>query len=210
MEDANLEEIKNALNKIQKLKERTAKKDRFCRLYSKVNRNYKELPWYKDAFSPQEINDVSDNLALPVWRKMREYGWIKVQLDGKRRNDSHYKKTNVENIFLLQELMCQMDDEFWQSYDKKYKKKKPWKPEMIPFFFDSAYLGRIQICKYPKSRDWKAELLTEFLHKKEFLFDEDSPYYKGLEKTKRFIEKSLMNGSVEKWEHHLQRFLLQK
>lgn len=209
MEDANLNEIKNVLSKIQKSKER-AKKVKNYKLYNKVNKKYKGLPWHKNGFHPYELNDAKDNLSLPVWRKMREYGWLKFQFDGDRNNDGYYKKSNIENIFLLQELMCQMDDEFWQSYDKKYKKKKPWKPEMIPFFFDSAYLGRIQICKYPKSREWKVKPLTEFLHKKEFLFDQDSPYFKGMEKTRRFIERSLMNGSVEKWEHHLQRYLLQE
>lgn len=119
--------------------------------------------------------------------------------------DGYYLKSNVENLFLLQELMCQMDDDYWHNvhhYDYKIEYK--------PFRFNSAYRGDIFLFSYPKSREWKAELLTDFLHTKEFLFDEDSPHWKGMPKLRYFCLKNLMNSKVEKWEYQVQRFLAKK
>lgn len=91
-----------------------------------------------------------------------------------------------------------MDDEYW--YDAQ---KSQYKIEYKPFHFDSAYRGDIYLFSYPKSREWKAELLTEFLHTKEFLFDEDSPHWKGMKKLRYFCLKNLMNSKVEKWEYQV-------
>jgi hypothetical protein len=50
-------------------------------------------------------------------------------------------------------------------------------------------------------------LVTDFLKTKEYLFDEDSPFFKGHNKTRKFIEKNLFNGKPEKWDYYLKRFL---
>ena len=205
MEDANLDEIKKSIAKINKLKRQKQKKDRFCRMYTKLNRSYKNLPWYKDRFMYDELKEVFQNTALPVFRKMRNYGWVKCQhYEGDSIHDKgYYLKSNIENLFLLQELMCQMDDDYW-GFDKNHKRHKV---EYIPFYFDSVYLGKIKICSYPKTLEWKAEQLTKFLHSKEFLFDEESSFYKGYKKTIYFITNNLMWGKVEKWDFYLKRFL---
>lgn len=92
--------------------------------------------------------------------------------------------------------MCHTDDLFW-----KKRKTVLVKQKLKPFYFDSAYRGRIFLFSYPESREWKAELLTEFLKTKEFLFDEDSPHWKGMKKVRYFCYKFLMNAKVEKWEY---------
>lgn len=209
MDNVTLPEIKEALLKIEKRRDKVYK-IRNNKLYNKVNKNYKNLPWCKETYTKNDLIDSIDNIPFPVWRKMREYGWLKFQQTSPRTNDGYYKKSNIEQIFLLQELMCQMDDDFWQPYDITRNKKFPWRPEYVQFRFNSAYVGDIYICSIPKSKLEKAKLVTEWLHKKEFLFDEDNPFFKGFTKTRKFIEKNIFNGKVEKWDFYLQRFLNEK
>ena len=98
--------------------------------------------------------------------------------------------------------MCQMDECYWAK-----SPKVNWKPEYVPFYFDSLYRGKIWICQIPISKLEKSKLVTEFLKTKEYLFDEDSSFFKGHNKTRKFIEKNLFNGKVEKWDYYLKRFL---
>ena len=79
---------------------------------------------------------------------------------------------------------------------------------MLPFYFDSMYIGRVKICNYPKSKEERAKDVEKYLHSKEYLFDEDNPLSKKLKDTKIFIKKNLFNGKVEKWDYYLQRFLM--
>lgn len=187
-----LKGVKNALAYVEKFRKKNKSRDRY--LYKGLNKKYKKLDWTKNKFNNTEAKEVFENTALPVQRKMRNYGWLKYYpISG--MNDGYYLKSNVENLFLLQELMCQMDDEYWynvQNYNYKIEYK--------PFHFNSAYRGDIFLFSYPKSMEWKAELLTDFLHTKEFLFDEDSPHWKGMKKLRYFCLKNLMKSRVEKWE----------
>lgn len=192
--------VKKALAYVEKFKKKNKNRDRF--LYSNVNKSYKKLNWAKEKFNNAEAKEVFENTALPVQRKMREYGWLKYYPNN-NINDGYYLKSNVENLFLLQELMCQMDDDYWISVYKPVYKKAPMKP----FHFDSAYRGDVYLFSYPLTKEWKAELLTKFLKTKEFLFDEDSPYWKGMKKLRYFCLKNLMNSKVERWEWQVQRFL---
>ena len=101
--------------------------------------------------------------------------------------------------------MCQMDDDYWVKPPAGNKKGN-----YKPFYFDSAYQGRLYLFSYPASMEWKVEPLTEFLHTKEFLFDEDSPYWKGIDSIRYFTQKFLMKCRMEKWEYQVQRYLLEK
>lgn len=195
MDLQSLNGVKKALAYVEKFRKKNKSRDRY--LYNGLNKKYKKLNWSKDKFNNTEAKEVFENTALPVQRKMRNYGWLKYYpLTG--MNDGYYLKSNVENLFLLQELMCQMDDEYWCP-----KKRYGYKIEYKPFHFNSAYRGDIFLFSYPKSKEWKAELLTEFLHTKEFLFDEDSPHWKGMPKLRYFCLKNLMNSKVEKWENQV-------
>lgn len=196
-----LKDIKRAISKIDRLKKKATVKDH---LYRNVNKSYKKLDWNKSKFEIDEMKKAFENTALPVQRKMRNYGWLKYY-PKTGRNDGYYLKSNVENLFFLQEIMCQYDDKYWLSEIKGVTKI-----EYKPFHFDSAYRGDIYLFSYPKSMEWKAELLTDFLHTKEFLFDEDSPHWKGMKKLRYFCLKNLMNSKVEKWEYQVQRFLAKK
>ena len=187
-----LKGVKKALAYVEKFRKKNKSRDRY--LYNGLNKAYKKLDWRKDKFDNAEVKEVFENTALPVQRKMRNYGWLKYYPKNSM-NDCYYLKSNVENLFLLQELMCQMDDDYWDVYPP-IKQKIEYKP----FHFDSAYRGDIYLFSYPISREWKAELLTDFLHTKEFLFDEDSPHWKGMKKLRYFCLKNLMNSSVERWE----------
>ena len=201
MDYLNLKEIKKAIAKINRLKKLCTSKDR---LYNKINKRYKTLDWTKNEFNNTEMKEAFENTALPVQRKMRNYGWLKYYPINHTKS-GYYLRYNVENLFLLQELMCQMDDDYWCDVPRS-----KYKIEYKPFHFNSAYRGDIYLFSYPKSREWKAELLTEFLHTKEFLFDEDSPHWKGMPKLRYFCLKNLMNSKVEKWEYQVQRFLAKK
>ena len=197
-----LKGVKKALAYVEKIRKKNKSRDRY--LYNGLNKAYKKLDWSKDKFNNVEMKEAFENTALPVQRKMRNYGWLKYYPKNSM-NDGYYLKSNVENLFLLQELMCQMDDDYWDVYPP-IKQKIEYKP----FHFDSAYRGDIYLFSYPISREWKAELLTDFLHTKEFLFDEDSPHWKGMKKLRYFCLKNLMNSSVERWEQQVQRFLAKK
>lgn len=197
-----LKDVKKTLEYVDKFRKKNKNRNRF--LYNNLNKTYKNLDWNKDKFNNTEMKEAFENTALPVQRKMRNYGWLKYYPTNSLKS-GYYLRYNVENLFLLQELMCQMDDEYWCN-KKRYKYKKEYKP----FHFDSAYRGDIFLFSYPKSREWKAELLTDFLHTKEFLFDEDSPHWKGMKKLRYFCLKNLMNSKVEKWEYQVQRFLAKK
>lgn len=48
----------------------------------------------------QDISDSLPNTTLGVFRKLREIKKVKCF------NSKYYKKSNIENLFLLQELMC--------------------------------------------------------------------------------------------------------
>lgn len=187
-----LKGVKKALAYVEKFRKKNKSRDKH--LYNGLNKAYKNLDWNKDKFGNSEVKEVFENTALPVQRKMRNYGWLKYYPIN-NMNNGYYLKNNVENLFLLQELMCQMDDDYWDVYPP-IKQKIEYKP----FHFDSAYRGDVYLFSYPISREWKAELLTDFLHTKEFLFDEDSPHWKGMKKLRYFCLKNLMNSSVERWE----------
>lgn len=202
MDLQSLNGVRKALAYVEKIKKKN--KSRNKHLYKGLNKAYKKLDWNKNKFNNAEAKEVFENTALPVQRKMRNYGWLKYYPNSSMK-DGYYLKNNVENLFLLQELMCQMDDDYWCNI-KYYS----YKIEYKPFHFNSAYRGDIFLFSYPKSKEWKAELLTDFLHTKEFLFDEDSPHWKGMKKLRYFCLKNLMNSKVEKWECQVQRFLDKK
>lgn len=202
MDLQSLNGVRKALAYVEKIKKKN--KSRNKHLYKGLNKAYKKLDWNKNKFNNAEVKEVFENTALPVQRKMRNYGWLKYYPNSSM-NEGYYLKNNVENLFLLQELMCQMDDDYWRNI-----KYHSYKIEYKPFHFNSAYRGDIFLFSYPKSKEWKAELLTDFLHTKEFLFDEDSPHWKGMKKLRYFCLKNLMNSKVEKWECQVQRFLDKK
>ena len=52
--------------------------------------------------------------------------------------------------------------------------------------------------------------MTEFLQDKHYIFDETNQFGKPLQVVRKFIEKSLIKSSVEKWDYHFQRFLAKK
>lgn len=201
-----LKEIRTALAYVQKKKRDFKRHKKAKRLYSQVNRKYKDIDWSKDKIISYEANDILSGKSY-IYKR---HGLLKRHADCNNKfihttKNTYYKKSDVEKIFLVQELKCSMDDDFWKN-----TKNVKWKPEYIPFYFNSAYIGNVWICSYPKSLSWKAELLTEYLHSKEYLFDESSPFFRGRTKTYKFIEKNLMHGKVDKWDYYLQRFLSEK
>ena len=192
-----MKEMDAALKKIQRKKEKMRSKENA--LYNNLNKKYKQIDWSKEFLTKKDIEDALPNSSLGVLRKMRDEKVVRCF------DREFYKTSNFENLFLLQEIMCHTDDLFW-----KKRKTVIVKQKLKPFYFDSAYRGRVFLFSYPESREWKAELLTEFLKTKEFLFDEDNPHWKGMKKVRYFCYKFLMNAKVEKWEYQVQRFLREK
>lgn len=205
MDNLNLEEIKKALKKIDR-KRRAKRRAGNFRIFKKVNKNYRKLDWTKSTFTIHDLRGSIEDTALPVFRKMRNYGWVRTQFNGNSTAyNSYYLRSNIENLFLLQELMCQMDDNYWfQRVDEKPKKIKH---KYIPFYYNSKYLGKVYIGSFPQGLEWKQELLNEFLKDKEYIFDERTPYGRPLKEVCRFLGKNLINGKVEKWDFYYKRFL---
>lgn len=195
--------LNEILKKIKKNKNVKIERKDFS--YRQYNKGYKKLDFTKDYFTTAEIREQMNDEYHKTWRILLRQGDLKAIIRNNTHNDVVYLKDNVESICLLKEIGSQFEEEF-------FNKPKPTvsKIEYKPFHFDSAYRGDIYLFSYPKSREWKAELLTEFLHTKEFLFDEDSPHWKGMPKLRYFCLKNLMNSKVEKWEYQVQRFLAKK
>lgn len=192
--------MREALQKIAKKRKKLKKRTKS--LYSKLSQEYKKFDWRCDYIETRELSKFSNNSALGVKRKARELKKIRVcKKDGRK---AYYSKTNIKGIFLLQELMCQMDDDYW--FDRPTP-PIPTKPKYVPYYFDSKYLGRCYICSHPQTLEWKQPLLTEFLQDKQYIFDEDNPFGRPFKEVKRFIEKTLIKGKVEKWNYYFQRFL---
>lgn len=169
-------------------------------LYRDMNKKYKNLDWSKKQFEPKQIVDSVNDEQFKCYRRMKMDGQIK---SIKSNNKYKIQRQNLQGVFLLRQISVSMQNKYMIL--PKHVKRKP--VQYSSLYFDSAYIGRYYICAYPKTLEWKEPLLIEYLKTKEFLFDETSPFFKGYEKTRRFIEKSLMKGSVEKWDFHLQRFL---
>ena len=195
--------LNEILKKIKKNKNVKIERKDFS--YRQYNKEYKKLDFTKDYFTTAEIREQMNDEYHKTWRILLRQGDLKAIIRNNTHNDVVYLKDNVESICLLKEIGSQFEEEF-------FNKPKPTasKIEYKPFHFDSAYRGDIYLFSYPKSREWKAELLTDFLHTKEFLFDEDSPHWKGMKKLRYFCLKNLMNSKVEKWEQQVQRFLAKK
>ena len=132
------------------------------------------------------------------WRILLRQGDLKGMIRNNNPCDVVYLKDNVESVCLLKEIGAQMEEQFFGKIIIKPKKTK-----YKPFHFDSAYRGDIYLFSYPVTKEWKAELLTNFLHTKEYLFDEDNPHWKGMKALRYFCLKNLMNSKVEKWEYQV-------
>ncbi len=197
MKCVSLQEIEKKLKQLNRYRKKVKSKDK--KLYNTINKKYKKIDWQKQWLRKADLDEALPNSVCHVLRKMRNEGMVKCF------NREFYKTSNFEGLFLLQEQMCQMDEDYWKDVQIPY-----YKTEYKPFHFDSAYRGDVYLFSYPISKEWKAELLTEFLHTKEFLFDEDSPHWKGMKKLRYFCLKNLMNSKVEKWEYQVQRFLAKK
>lgn len=200
-----LDDVKKAIESIKKKKSSLRAKTPV--LYSSFSNDYKKHDWSQHYIETQELKKIANKSAIGVIRKARDLKKIKVI--GKKDNHFYYSKMNVKGLFILQEMMCLTDDEFWT---KKYRvtkkqKKKRKKIKYIPFYFDSKYLGRCYICSHPESLSWKRELVTEYLQDKHYIFDETNKFGKPLQIVRKFIEKSLIKGQVEKWDYHFHRFL---
>ena len=195
-----LKRIKYAQRYVKTHKKRTLSKESI--LYNKVNKKYKKIDWNVKKFRYKQLQEILQNSALHCF-----YRLVKDKHLRNHNVGQGYLKDNVEKLFLMQELMCQMDFKFWVNTHNKKKKQKPWRPQYVRFQFDSLYLGKIYICTIPKSKIEKSKLVTQYLHTKEYLFDQDNEYFKGLKRVKYFICKNLINGKIQKWDFYLKRFL---
>ena len=194
-----LKDVKRALKYMENLKNKNRNKGNY--LYSKFDKTYKKIDWSSEKIDNHTVRQILQNNVMMTYDKLVENKKLRFFSNGCRK-EGYYLRSNVQNLLLVQELMSQMDDRYWMK-----KSNEKWKPEYVPFYFDSVYRGKIWICQIPITKIEKSKLVTEFLHTKEYLFDEDCPFFKGHNKTRNFIEKNLFNGKVEKWDYYLKRFL---
>ena len=198
-----LKDIRTLLKRIER-KRRNQRKTHVL-LYRDVNKAYKTINWNSDIVSKEDAKRIFENTTLPVQKKMRDYGWLRFIPRGEKGSTAGvYSKSNVENLFLIQELMCYMDDEYW---DFSRLKKSKWNPKKVPFYHDSLYLGKIKIADIPVTKIEKCKLVTEWLKKREFLFDLSNKNHPPMIKILEFIKTNLINGKIDKWDFYLKRFL---
>lgn len=167
--------------------------------YKKLNKKYKLLNWNEKFFTATELRDAIEDDYFKCWRRM--YADKELRPMGNRPK-IYYSRENAEMICLLKEVAA-----FTESGIDKIKKVKHKKVKYLSFYFESKYIGKRCLFVYPESRKWKEKPLRKYLKTKEFLFNEDSPFYKGWDKTVQFIFGSLMCGKMEKWDFYLKRFL---
>lgn len=195
--------VPNTLSQLKKEIKRFKKraKKNHKHLYGRLNKSYRKIDWNKRQFTTSEIRQNIEDQNFKRWRRIRADKQVAIT---KRGANYYVSRQNLQGLCLLRQVCAVM--EYTYFIQNKYKAKIEYKP----FHFNSSYRGDIYLFSYPKSREWKAELLTEFLHTKEFLFDEDSPHWKGMPKLRYFCLKNLMNSKVERWEYQVQRFLAKK
>lgn len=193
--------VPNTLHQLKKqiksFKSRGRKKH--TTLYGKLNKAYRTINWDKLQFTTSEIKQAIEDQNFKRWRRIVADKQVAII---KKHNKYFVKRQNLQGICLLRQV-CSVIDTLYFKKEPKPTKKIQYKP----FHFNSAYRGDIFLFSYPITLEWKAELLTDFLHTKQFLFDEDSPHWKGMPKLRYFCLKNLMNSKVEKWEYQVQRFL---
>lgn len=194
-----LKDVKRVLKVVENKKKKKRCKENF--LFNKMNKDYKNIDWNTSKIDNVTARKIFKNNVIMTFDKLVENKKLRF-FSVNYKHSGYYLKSNVENLFLLEELMCQMDDQFWTPLQKSQ-----WNPEYVPYYFDSLYRGKTWICQIPISKLEKSELVTKFLKTKEYLFDEESPFFKGYNKTRYFISKNLFNGKVEKWDYYLKRFL---
>lgn len=188
------------LQKLLKIRKRNAVNSKKS-LYRNMNKDYKKVDWRRDYIPSQQAKQILNDPFYKCWRRLYADKETQPIISKENRNIVTYKTQNIQGLCLLKQLAALQQNKYF-SKSRVNKSKDDTK-----FYFNSAYMGQIFLFSYPKSREWKAELLTEFLKTKEFLFDEDSPYWKGLDQLKYFLRKYLMNCKVERWDYNLQRFL---
>lgn len=176
--------------------------------YNRMNKGYKQLDFTKPYFTPSELTDKLNDEYYKTWRIILRQRELKRIQRSRVVSDIVYLKDNVEALCLLKEIGGLLEQQF--HLKNKGPKVKFKKCPNKKFYFDSKYMGKIFLFSYPKTKEWKAELLTQFLKTKEYLFDEDSPYWKGLHNLKYFCLRFLMNAKVERWEHQVQKYIAQK
>lgn len=155
------------------------KKAAKAKCYKAINKNYKTLDWERKSFTKSEIeNSVQDD----YFKKFARMVMDKELRASQKGSKATYSKENVEFICFLKELAAREEEVFTKKVTKKRRKVV-----YESFYFDSLYMGKIKICNYPKTKAEKAKLVEEFLHTKEYIFDEDSPFFKSLKEIKWFI-----------------------
>lgn len=190
------------LQKLIKTRKRAAKQG--SKLYRNLNKCYKKVDWKRQFIPTSEAQQILDDPFLKSWRRLYADKELKSIKNSNSPQDIVYKTENIQGLCLMKELATLLEVNYLR------KKVKSVKVEYKSFYFDSAYRGNIFLFSYPKSLEWKAELLTDFLKTKEFLFDEDSPHWKGMKAVRYFCLKYLMNAKVERWQSQVQRFLSEK
>lgn len=76
MKELNLSEIRKAIKNIDR-ERRKRRKERKFKLRNNVNKNYRFLDWSKNKLSMDDLKGSIENTALPVFRKMRDYKWVR-------------------------------------------------------------------------------------------------------------------------------------
>ena len=183
------------------------------RYFNRVNKFYKKLNWKNKYMRAEDVEKMFSDRATNVNYFLPDKPRATIlRMEDVVDENGKYPTKTIEKYVLVRELMGQMDDMFWQPYTppkkrKKRERKKKRNINYVPYYFDSVYQGSVYICAMPESKLEKSKLVTEYLRKKEFLFDKDSPYFKGNSKVRRFVMSNLIYGKPEKWDYYVERFL---
>ena len=200
---SNINTLRKMRNLIKKRKTQVVKNPPKL-LGSQMSSQYRKVDWNKPYLECNQAKNAVKGPFLKCWRRLIADGQMKSFRFSKELNKVHYKTNNIQGLCLIRQIAALQQAKYFRPPSKRKKKVQKY-----PFIYDSAYIGQVQLFWYPKSKQWKLPLIKQWLNKRQYLFDQQNPFYKGFEKTKTFVKNCLFDGRVEKWDYYLQRFLSQ-
>lgn len=196
----NVRTLRKLRNLIKKRKQEVLKNPSKT-VTSTMNTGYRQWDWSKKLIKTSQAKEILKDPFYKCWRRIVMDGQAKPVFLGNYRGSAHYNSNNIQGLCLMKQIAALQQSKYYRVTPKKKKVQK------FPYTFDSAYIGEIVIFWYPKSKQWKLPIIKQWLEKREYLFDQQNPFYKGIEKTRIFCKDCLLEGKIEKWDYYLQRFL---
>lgn len=213
MQIINLKSLQKKIEIIQRWKRRQPNR---VFLYNNYNKDYKKLDWNKKRFSARQCVEALKNTSYKHHVKMLTHKQMRFIHLSDKLDDGYYRASQMQNLFLLQQIMSQIDSKFWDIRKitrKKKRKKKTKKTKKIrktTVYFKSKYMRKkISLGRYTKEQLEKINKIKQFLKQKQFIFDKESQFYIKRQQIVNFVKTTLMYNVEQKWQFCFQRLIAQ-